>query len=219
MKKNPEITGEMVRQVFDSPFVRLYDLQYAKGKHYYDASRREKGQLAATMDREQFRQLIPDGVNCIVIIEETGKEPRLLFSKEFRYPLGRFLLSVPAGLIDPDDQKSDCPAITAAIRELREETGIELQASDQVSLITPAVISTPGMSDETNAMVCAIIRRDGPIALSQDGAEGSEIFDGFLLLTREEVLELLQKGTDPEGIFLPIHSWSAMLYFLSDLWK
>ena len=35
--------------------------------------------------------------------EKSGHEPCLLMNREFRYPTGQYLLSVPAGLIDPED--------------------------------------------------------------------------------------------------------------------
>ena len=35
------MTQENVKPLFDSPFIRVADLQYAPGKHYYNASRRK----------------------------------------------------------------------------------------------------------------------------------------------------------------------------------
>ena len=100
--KMPKITTECVENVVDKKFLRVYDLKYEEGKHYFDASRRSLENLVAPMSEDQFKAMIPDAVSCVVIVELPGKEPQLLFSYEFRYPTGRLLLSVPAGLVDPD---------------------------------------------------------------------------------------------------------------------
>ncbi len=46
MEKNqkPIIKKENVRPLFDSKFIKVFDLQYEEDKHYFDATRR-------TMDR------------------------------------------------------------------------------------------------------------------------------------------------------------------------
>ena len=38
MAQRPEIKRENVKTLFESPYLRVADLQYAPGKHYYDAT-------------------------------------------------------------------------------------------------------------------------------------------------------------------------------------
>lgn len=74
------------------------------------------------------------------------------------------------------------------------------------------------MTDESNALVCAVIQLDDTSSLTQAGAVGSECFDGFELLTKEEARTLLKNGRDSNGIFYSVFTWAALMYFVSDLW-
>lgn len=219
MENKPLIKKEQVETVYDSRFIKVFDLQYEPGKHYFDATRRTKENLAAVKTEEEFKQMLPDAVSCIVILNIKGQEPRLVLSREYRYPAGQFLLSVPAGLLDPEDAQAANPEFHAAIRELREETGIELEARDSIQLVNPLVFSTPGMTDESNALVQITLNREEMPKVSQKGAVGSECFDGFLLLTREEARKILKDGVDDQGLFYPLYTWAAMMCFVTGIWE
>lgn len=214
-----EIRRDDVEMVFESPYVRVADLKYAPGRHYYDATRRRPEELVAVMPDREFRAMLPDGVSCIVVLDRPGEEPVLLLSREFRYPAGRFLLSVPAGLMDEKDKGEADPVLSTAVREIREETGLEVKEGDSVTVIAPVLFSTPGLTDETNALVCAVLHPDSLDALSQEGAEGSEQFDGFVLLTKEMAADILGRGRDVTGNFYSMCTWVALLYFVTGLWR
>ena len=219
MRENQQIRKEDIKAVFDSPYVKVADIQYAPGKHYYDATRRNMEELLAVKSDEEFRTMLPDAVSCIVILDTPGEEPKLLLSYEYRYPVGRYLLSVPAGLLDKEDEDGQDPVYSAAVREIKEETGLEVTEGDRVFAVNPLVFSTPGMTDESNALVCAVLRNADLSALSQEGAVGSEQFDGFALLTREDAIRVLRDGRDERGNFYPLYTWAALSYFVSDAWK
>ena len=213
------IKKENIKNLFESKFIRVYDLQYAPDKHYYNASRRKKDELAALKTKEQFCKMLPDAVSCIVILELPGEDARILFSYEYRYPTGQYLLSVPAGLVDPEDAADKHPVIRTAVREIKEETGLCVSDKDTVKLVNPLLFSTPGMTDESNALVCAVLHPENLSALSQKGAVGSERFDGFCMLSKEEARKVLHRGTDERGIFYSVYTWAALLYFVSDMWE
>lgn len=215
----PIIRKENVKPLFDSKFLRVFDLQYEEGKHYFDATRRPLENIVATKSDEEFKAMLPDAVTCVVILRIKGEEPKLLLTKEYRYPTGQFLLSPPAGLLDPEDAAESNPVLTAAKREILEETGIVIGESDSLSVINPLLFSSPGMTDESNALVCAVITLNDTSSLSQDGAVGSECFDGFMLLTADEARAILKAGCDPDGIFYSVYTWGALMYFISDLWR
>ena len=215
----PTIKKENVKPLFDSKFIRVFDLQYEKDKHYYDATRRTMEHIAAIKSDTEFRAMLPDAVTCVVILNVTGQEPRLLLTREYRYPAGQFLLSPPAGLLDPEDESTENPVLTAAKREIQEETGISLSQTDTLSVINPLLFSSPGMTDESNALVCAVANLPDLSSLSQKGAVGSECFDGFELLSPEAAREILLSGRDKEGIFYSIYTWAALMYFVSNLWR
>ena len=213
------MTQENVKPLFDSPFIRVADLQYAPGKHYYNASRRKIEDMVAVKSEEEFRTMLPDAVSCVVVLDMPGEEPRLLLSYEYRYPAGQFLLSVPAGLIDQEDQVGDDPVTATAVREIREETGLEVREGDSVRVVNPLLFSTPGMTDESNALVCVVLHPEDLSGLTQEGAVGSEQFDGFCLLSKEEALEVLGSGRDGKWHFYPLIRWAALAYFVSGQWK
>ena len=219
MAERPQIKKENVKPLFESPYLRVADLQYAPGKHYYDATRRTMENLTAVKSDEEFQSMLADAVSCFVILDGEGEEPRLLLSYEFRYPAGQYLLSVPAGLIDEEDRDKPDALITTAIREIKEETGLAIQDTDSVRIVNPLVFSTPGLTDESNALVCAVLRSARLSDLSQEGAVGSEQFDGFCLLTKSQAREVLGTGRDERGKHYPLYTWAALLYFVSDMWR
>ena len=218
--QGPIITKNQVQEILDKKFIRVFDLQYAEGAHYFDATRRAKEDIVAIKSEEEFKTMLPDAVSCVVIVLLPGKEPQLLLSYEYRYPTGRFLLSVPAGLIDPEDKDEAEPIVTTAIREIHEETGIVVDTRrDTVEAINPFLFSTPGMTDESNALVKVVLHLDNLDQLDQTGAVGQEFFDGFCFVNKEKALELLKNGVDDKGHFYSVYTWAALMYFVSDMWK
>ncbi len=215
----PVISKENVKSLFDSKYIKVFDLQYEEGKHYFNATRRPLEKLVATKSDEGFRIMLPDAVTCVVILKVKDESPKLLLTKEYRYPTGQFLLSPPAGLLDAEDETEENPILSAARREIKEETGLELQENDSLFIINPLLFSSPGMTDESNGLVCAVINLDNLASLSQEGAVGTECFDGFKLLTIEEAREMLKNGKDENGIFYSVYTWASLMYFVSDLWR
>ncbi len=216
----PIITKDKVKPAFENKYVKVYDLQYDEGKHYLDATRRSLDELTAIKTEEEIKNMIPDAVSCAVILNIKGQEPLLCLTREFRFPTGQFLLSVPAGLIDKADIEKGNPIIVTAERELAEETGLIFNAfTDKMTIISPLLFSTPGMTDESNAMVQIVLNRDAMPKLSQAGAEGTECFDGFVLLTKEEAIETLKKSTDKNGIYFSTYTWIALMSFITGMWN
>ena len=185
-----EINKNRIETLYETRFLKCFDLQYAEGKHYYEASRREGKDLVARLSDDEFRKMLPDAVTIAVVLHLPDNQTRLLMSYEYRYPVGQFLLSPVAGLLDPEDKNSPDPLVSAAVREIKEETGLSVKESDRVYVLNPCAFSTPGMTDESNAFLCAEITLDSLDALNQNGAEGSELFDGFYSLAAWMVLSI-----------------------------
>ena len=90
-----------------------------------------------------------------------------------------------------------------------------MKESDRIRILNPCAFSTPGMTDESNAFLCAEITLDSLDDLNQDGAEGSELFDGFELLDRERAQRIYRTGRDDHGNFYSLAAWMVLGIFLS----
>ncbi len=208
------INRDRIETLYEKKFLKLYDLQYAEGRHYYEASRRDKKDLVVRMSDDGFFRMLPDAVTIAVVLHLPENQTRLLMSYEYRYPIGQFLLSPVAGLLDPEDRNSENPLVEAAIREIREETGLTVKKSDKVYVLNSCAFSSPGMTDESNAFLCAEITLDSLDDLNQNGAVGSELFDGFELLDRERAKEIYRTGRDEHGNFYSLATWMVLGIFL-----
>ena len=217
-KNKPDINKGNIVEVVDAKYLRLYDYQYAPGRHYFNATRRHLDDLMVLKDENEFKEAIPDAVTIMVVIKTKDSEPKLLLAREYRYPAGQFLISPPAGVLDPEDKLSDNPILSAAKRELKEETGIILSKDDKLFIVNPLLFSTPGMTDESNAIACAVINLDDLSILSQNGAEDSELFDGFRLLTKSQAENMIRNGRDEDGFFYSVFTQIVLNYFIYDRW-
>lgn len=215
----PIIGKDCMVTCFESKYLNVIDLQYAEGRHYYDASRHKLEDFVVLKSEEEFKKMLPDAVTCFVILKAKDEDYKLLLMREYRYPVGQFLTAPPAGLMDPEDKNAEIPQFETAKREIFEETGIEIEDKDRLILVNPLAFSTPGMTDESNALVCAVIEREELPELTSDNTEGSECMDGYMTIDREEAKKLLRQGKDDYGFFYSMYTWAALMYFISDIWR
>ena len=220
----PVIRAEDAAPLLENRFLKAYDLQYAPERHYFMASRRKREDLVAAMSPEAAKAMLPDAVTCAVILtDKDGDNARLLLNYEYRYPCGRFLLSPPAGLIDPEDSAEAAPLLTAGRREIREETGIVVDEArgDRLFVLSPVLFSSPGMTDESNGIVAAVVRdsEERGISVNFDGICGTELFEGYTLVDEAEARKILKRGRDAEGNFYSAYTALVLLYFVSGMWR
>jgi ADP-ribose pyrophosphatase len=86
--------------------------------------------------------------------------------EQFRVPLGRPCLELPAGLIGDDDSSADEDAILAAARELVEETGYHAERLESLGEFW----SSPGMVSES----FTLFRAHGLTRVAAGGGVGEE---------------------------------------------
>ncbi|KFY13609.1 hypothetical protein V492_03171 [Pseudogymnoascus sp. VKM F-4246] len=88
-----------------------------------------------------------DGVGILAILEKsTG--PEVLLQKQFRPPLDKVVIEVPAGLIDAGETAEE-----AAVRELKEETGYVGTASET----SPVMFNDPGFCNTNLRMIHVVV--------------------------------------------------------------
>jgi len=114
--------------------------------------------------------------DAVVIVPMLGN--KMVLIKQYRPPLGDYVIEHPAGLID----EGETP-LEAATRELKEETGLDIIESFAPKRIT---YNTPGITDESVAYV--FVKTKGEP--NTNGNESSEDIE-VLVVTPLEARELL----------------------------
>ncbi len=87
---------------------------------------------------------------CVAVLAMTD-DKRVLLTEQFRPPLGRAVIELPAGLAGDIPLQEDEPLLVAAKRELKEETGYV--AKNWTMLL--AGTSSAGMTDEVVSLFYA----------------------------------------------------------------
>jgi ADP-ribose pyrophosphatase len=131
------------KQFTRSRLKRLSSKTVYKGKVFSVTSDRvvEPSGVAAT--REVIRH---SGSVVILAVDDSGREPRVLLEKQYRYAADDYLWELPAGRIDPGEN-----ALGGAKRELLEETGYRARRWKRALFFYPS----PGFLDETMAVYLA----------------------------------------------------------------
>src|SRR5438105_2324690 len=169
------------------PWLNLFEVEYL--------SKTEKPGKWSFASREREPALGPEplhvGAVVIVPLLRTRDDLRLVVVREFRIPLGDYEYGFPAGLRDGDESSAE-----TAARELREETGLELT---KVLRISPAVVSSAGLSDE--AVQILFVECAG--TPTTDHCEGTEDIE-VNLLDRVAALRLAESNEKISGRAWPI---------------
>ena len=165
-----------------NPYLNLYDLdvvnKVGREGHYYVASR------AKTEDDLKLSHIEnndPDGVAIYSLYGE--KKDRVVLIRQFRYPLGGYVYELPAGLVDPGENYH-----TAAIRELKEETGLKLEPIVVDDIYQNPYYTSVGMTDEC----CGTVYGYASGEISKKYMEDSEEIE-VVLADRKEVARILKE--------------------------
>lgn len=103
-----------------------------------------------------------------VTIVATTAENKIVLVEQHRTPLGRHTIELPAGLVEGSGAE-DAEAVEAAVkRELQEETGY---TCERVTVVATGS-STPGLTDEVNALCLAQGLRQTDDRVSLDCGDG-----------------------------------------------
>ena len=143
-----------------------------------------------------------NGTKAVQIVAIVGN--KLVVTKEYRYLLVGYEWGLPAGLIDANEN-----AVDAAIRELKEETGLYAYSTfkDQ----TPFIYNSAGM---TNESICIVyLKAKGE--LSQKFLESDEDIETFLMSRKQVKNLLIRLSSDPDcKELIGAKSWLIMDRFV-----
>ena len=119
---------------------------------YRDATGKErKWDLVTRVTKK--KESSADAVAVFAKLQAEGKETKTLLVKQFRPPVDKYTLELPAGLIDEGETAGE-----AALRELKEETGY----TATVESVSPPLAMSPGMTDESIHFVTVVVDLDSP---------------------------------------------------------
>lgn len=104
------------------------------------------------------------GIGGIVVMVAVTPSGKVLLEKQFRPPLGRDVIELPAGLVEPGE-----PMEAAAKRELIEETG---WAADRLEFLAEGPISTGASTETLRAYLCTGLEYVG-----KNGGDDNEIIE------------------------------------------
>ncbi|KAK3890211.1 hypothetical protein Pcinc_005746 [Petrolisthes cinctipes] len=114
-----------------------------------------------------------DSVAMLTLVRQTGQEPALVLIKQFRPPLKTYTIEMPAGLVGPGES-----VVEAALREVKEETGLTGTITDVGSSDDRVVALDPGISGSTMSIVKVQVDGDQKENQKRDcmhGVEGEHI--------------------------------------------
>ncbi len=178
---------EIVKKT-DNRFLNMYDYiaetKSGKPMTYFVASRAK--------DVSELK--LHKGISADAAIIYAIKDDKMVVIKQYRYSIDDYCYELPAGLVDEGETFAE-----AAVRELKEETGLDLHVLPCPAYFNQPLYTSVGMSDE----MCATVFGEASGEISYDGLEDSEDLT-VMLVDREEAKKILEEGkvTFPVGYMM-----------------
>lgn len=187
-----------IKQITRNQFLNYFEMEAETRAGavfpYYMASRAEETEHLYMKDPGRS----PDGVMIYALCGE--KKDKVVLIRQYRYPVAKRVYEFPAGLVERGEDYH-----TAAVREMKEETGLDLKIIAADPMYEQAMFTSDGMSDERCCVVFGIAEGD----ISAAGLEGTEDVE-VVIADREQVRQILQKGP------LALMCGYMLMHFLKD---
>lgn len=170
-----------ITQKTENSHLNFYELETVnrvgrKGRYFVASRARNTGEL-----KMSTRKNSPDGVIIYSLYGE--KRDRVVLIRQYRYPIDGYIYEFPAGLVDDGESYHQ-----AAVRELKEETGLVLEPLQVEEMYQKPYFTTIGMTDES----CGTVYGYASGEVSQAFLEDSEEIQ-VVLADREEVRRILRE--------------------------
>lgn len=164
-----------IKKIHQGKFISYYVASYLNKEGHikeYEFVSRDNNLV-----KEKFGNNSPIGVGLVVFNEAKDK---ILIQAEFRLATKRFVYTFPAGLIDKGED-----AMTAAKRELKEETGLDYVST---LAVLPPSYSSQAISDELMQIVVCTSKGEIKESCFADEEINARWY------TKEEAKKLLDEG-------------------------
>jgi ADP-ribose pyrophosphatase len=167
-----------VVKLTDLKYVNLYEI-HGKNKNgedinYYFASRHDKDNV------QPFKKEVK--ADAVAVFAYYGEDmEKVVLIRQYRYPIGDYVYEFPAGLIDKGETVEQ-----AAVREFKEETGLDLTILPADDIFSKPRFSATGLTDESLSIVKGIASG----SVSYEGLEAMEDLS-VVLADRNEVRRIL----------------------------
>ncbi len=187
-----------IKQITGNKFLNYYELEAESRAGsvfpYFMASRAEETEHLYLNDPERS----PDGVMIFALCGEN--RDKVVLIRQFRYPVGKRVYEFPAGLVEQGEDYHE-----AAVREMKEETGLDLKIIHADPMYEQAMFTSDGMSDERCCVVFGIAEGE----VSEAGLEGTEDVE-VVIADREQAGQVLKNGP------LALMCGYMLMHFLKD---
>ncbi|KZS95667.1 hypothetical protein SISNIDRAFT_408508 [Sistotremastrum niveocremeum HHB9708] len=177
MPQEPRILSTEELAAADAKWVTLQKIKWqdptGKERIWEAAARKTRGSTGV------------DAVAILAIIrsESNAFPPSTVIIEQFRPPVGKFVIELPAGLIDPKESPEE-----AAVRELEEETGYKTTLKDILES-APVTVSDPGMTNANMKLV--IINVNVPASETKVPEPDQKLDQGEFIVKRVVALKEL----------------------------
>lgn len=125
---------------------------------------------------------------CVIYPVLKSDPEKIVLIRQYRYPLGRFIYELPAGLIEEGETPEQ-----AAMRELKEETGYTLEVVQGDPMWSRGFYMGAGYTDESSTAVFGYAAGDGTERAAEDTESISVVTAGkreLRRILREEQVSL-----------------------------
>ena len=165
----------------ENPFLNFYELDREsktgkKGKYYVTSRAKDESRLKLNTKKNH-----PDGVIIYSLYGE--KQDKVVLVRQYRYSIDDYIYEFPAGLVEENEDYKE-----AAIREMKEETGLEFCPIKVHPAYEKPAFTSIGMTDES----CSAVFGSSTGSVSQDYLEDTEEIE-VVLADREEVKRILKE--------------------------
>ncbi len=170
-----------VSKLTASRFLNLYELDAERrdGKiaPYFLSSRAKEIENLKLKTRDNK----PDGVIIYGVYGE--KKDKVALVRQYRYPIDDYIYEFPAGLVEEGED-----LVEAAVREMREETGLTLSPLESKEGYSNPFFTSIGMTDESCSMVFGYLTGE-PTNRYQEESEDIEV----IMADRDECKRILKE--------------------------